>query len=371
MNKVFIKNKKGQAILELAIFGSILISLLGVLVSYGLRYNYQQLETQRAFRKALGSTATSMVPGTPTSVGHMLIEDRHIPNPSDTFGMGAITPLGSSGSVTRSAALHETPDTVNELPVTVYTINDQTFNFKSAGFVEERNVIETAIARYIQVYGETITSWDNTTKSWKYYQNGTKTCLEWGEYDAWTNTTPCLLYSYDTIRYINSNAGELISRESMKRQCRIIIDSEVCEDGCRRSGSKDCDTICSIPIHVPWYCGTGGNGAAPDTDYIEIDPANHYYLFPVIEKLFAFAPGASKATGLQSDSLQEIRKEGTLSKSENLKEIETRDNINLKARTTQSLVWKKLGDTSTNMESQTITTETERKHDRIWKTPWD
>jgi hypothetical protein len=374
MNNVFIKNKKGQSILELAIFGSILISLLGVLVSYGLRYNYQQLETQRAFRKALGSTAMSMEDGVPSSVAHMLIEDRHIPNPSDSFGMGAITPLGASASVTRSAALHETPDTVDELPVSVYTINNQTYSFKNAGFVEESNVDETEIARYIQVYGETITSWNETTDSWRYYLNGNRTCVEFGPPRELLNITLpplCLRYSYDRIRYIDSNAGEMISYEGMKRQCRIIIDSEVCEDGCRRSGGKDCDTICSQPIRVPWYCGTNGNGATPDTDYVEIDPVNHLYLFPVIEKLFAFTPGRSKTTGLQPGSLQEIRKEATLRKSENFNETVTRDTINLKSRTTQSLAWKKYGDTTTNMESQTVTSNTERKRGRIWKTPWD
>ena len=68
MNNVFIKDKKGQAILELAIFGAILIMLLGALINYGLRYNYQQLAMQRAFRKALGTSATSSVANMPVSV---------------------------------------------------------------------------------------------------------------------------------------------------------------------------------------------------------------------------------------------------------------------------------------------------------------
>jgi hypothetical protein len=69
--------------------------------------------------------------------------------------------------------------------------------------------------------------------------------------------------------------------------------------------------------------------------------------------------------------LQEIHKEATLRKKEDTNKIETRDEINLTARTTQTMAWKKYGDTTTSMENMTITTVTERKQGRVWKTPWD
>ncbi|MBU3934115.1 MAG: pilus assembly protein [Candidatus Omnitrophica bacterium] len=116
--------KKGQAILELAVFGSILIMLLGVLVSYGLKYNFQQQVMQEAFRKALGVTAVR-------HSTYVLIKDRHIPDPSNPFGIGAVVPAMSSASVTRDYRLHETADTEDELPRLYLDINGDIRAFKT------------------------------------------------------------------------------------------------------------------------------------------------------------------------------------------------------------------------------------------------
>jgi hypothetical protein len=113
---------KAQSLLEVAIFGSIIIMLLGVLVSYGLRYNFQQQAMQQAFRKSLADAVVQQkslaIPNTMApSISNVIVKDRHIPNPSDTFGVGSVNPfVGSAGSVTINYKLSETPDKESELP---------------------------------------------------------------------------------------------------------------------------------------------------------------------------------------------------------------------------------------------------------------
>ena len=122
--------KKGQAILELAIFGSILIMLLGILINYGLKYNFQQQVMQEAFRKALGVTAVKRS-------SYVLIKDRHIPDPSNPFGIGGLAPVTSSASVTRNYELHKTADSEAELPRMYLEVNGEIDYYKMAGFDSE------------------------------------------------------------------------------------------------------------------------------------------------------------------------------------------------------------------------------------------
>ena len=119
--------KKGQAILELALFGSILIILLGVLINYGMRYNFQQQVMQQAFRKALGLAAARR------SATYVLIKDRHIPDPSNPFGVGSLTPVSSTASVTRNYRLNETADNQDELPAVHFDINGDVRRYIAAG----------------------------------------------------------------------------------------------------------------------------------------------------------------------------------------------------------------------------------------------
>ena len=136
---------KGQAILELAIFGSILIMLLGVLISYGIAYSSRQKIMQEAFRKALASAAVSgpNYSGTPISVSHSLLKDIHIPNPSDPFAVGSVTPVSARATVTRNYALDANAENDNELPQMRINLQGYEYGpFKAAGFRNEYNVSE-------------------------------------------------------------------------------------------------------------------------------------------------------------------------------------------------------------------------------------
>ncbi len=352
--------------MELAIFGSILITLLGVLISYGLRYNYQQLTMQRAFRKSLQAAAASMEPGTPTATSITLIEDHHIPDPANQFGVGSMVPFSGSGSVTRSAAMQMTPDNVAELSATVYNINGEILTFRNGEFREAFNVDANAMIRYLEIYG-TMQAWNTTLKGglgdWAYWEDGTKTCIEEGETDPWTNTTPCLLWSYNRIRYIDDVAGEIMSEESAKRQCRRIIDSQVCEHECRRSGGSTCENTCAQQIEIPWYCGN---------DYEEIDADNHIYIFPFLDTMFAFSKEINKNMGLQvTGNLQEDSTVASSIKTEDEHRAQNLDDVQMNTHSERKIVTKTYGDTTTNTNIGTVASDTQRRQNYIWRTPWD
>ncbi|MBI2495483.1 MAG: hypothetical protein HYY59_02095 [Candidatus Omnitrophica bacterium] len=101
---------RGQALVELAVFGSVLLLLLGVLLNYGLNAEYNQQAMMEAFRRAL-----SLAPG-PGKSSVTVIRDRYIPNPSNPFALGSVYPVAVSARVTKDPRMHETADTVEELP---------------------------------------------------------------------------------------------------------------------------------------------------------------------------------------------------------------------------------------------------------------
>jgi hypothetical protein len=81
---------KGQSLVEVAVFGSLLLMVLGLLLSSGLEYNYKQEVKMEAFRRAMQMASASNVPKTHTV---QEIKDVHFPDPSDIFA------LGSRGSI--------------------------------------------------------------------------------------------------------------------------------------------------------------------------------------------------------------------------------------------------------------------------------
>ena len=89
--------------------------------------------------------------------------------------------------------------------------------------------------------------------------------------------------------------------------------------------------------------------------------------------MFAFAKGENKdkVMGLQEGYLQEDSSGATLRETNSPARAETRDRITLDTRSERTMVSRTYGDTSTNSNTQTIATNTRRRQDRIWRTPWD
>lgn len=93
----------GQSLAELAIFASIFLFVLSVLVQYGLRMNYQQESDMVVFRKALSEAVTLAVRGQASQV--VTVEDKDFPDVVDTSGMSYRHPIVSNAGVTWSTDL--------------------------------------------------------------------------------------------------------------------------------------------------------------------------------------------------------------------------------------------------------------------------
>ncbi len=119
-------NKKAQSLTELATFGSILLLVLSFLISYGIRYNYQQDMQMAAFRRALSEAYNG--PGRPdASASVVMVEDKHIPDPRDMFGAGSVVSMQAGAEVTWGNTTQDQYDVGNEslLPRVKYLFNDK------------------------------------------------------------------------------------------------------------------------------------------------------------------------------------------------------------------------------------------------------
>ncbi len=146
-----LKCEKAQALLEVAILGSILIVLLGILISYGLRFNFQQRLMQQAFRKALSSANTNSLG---QSGAFIILRDMHIPSPANPFGVGSVAPvMSAAGGISRSPDLMQYATTEDELPRINLDLYGAKLNFTVAGFRYENGVSEDDVVKYEQIYG--------------------------------------------------------------------------------------------------------------------------------------------------------------------------------------------------------------------------
>ncbi|MDD5595367.1 MAG: hypothetical protein PHY94_03870, partial [Candidatus Omnitrophica bacterium] len=95
-------NKRGQAAAEMAIFGSIVIFVLSVLIAYIQKLNDQQLSKMESFRQALQKANTyqgneSESPG--ASVEYFLAQNRRHADLAGGFGKGVTESVNSDASV--------------------------------------------------------------------------------------------------------------------------------------------------------------------------------------------------------------------------------------------------------------------------------
>ncbi|MFH0762489.1 MAG: hypothetical protein V1925_01195, partial [Candidatus Omnitrophota bacterium] len=280
-----------------------------------LRYGFQQQAMQQAFRKALKSAAEAEQDGKPSSVTHVIVNDKHIPSPSNPFGHGSIIPVSASASVVRNYHMQDNvPETYEELPQITINIQGQEASFKTAGFRDEFDVAEDTLKKYNEVYG-----------SFNIDETGEGACLE-DEIDEMTGDTTCINQAKN-IRIIDSCAGEILDYSAAARQCRQIIDKEVCEKECERgkfpcSGTDcddeddedDCNDICSYTMNVPSYCETAECGLNAECN----KGIEYKYTFVKLNELFKFAADFDKPKnmGLQQDYTQETTTENTLKKRE-------------------------------------------------------
>lgn len=304
------QKKAGQSILEIAIFGSILLAIIGALLQYGLKYNYQQRAMMRAFRRSLAATG-DYDRGNQGSVTY--IQDRHVPNASNSQGgVGSVLPFMSGGGVLRNYQLINTPDSNSELPQTYIYVNDDAnpYRFDAARFAYA-DATEAQYKKYCEVYGDLYVKNASTNEPPDY------TCHDFDSYGN-PNCPP----GYDDpqrLRMMDSCKGDLLSYDGCKRQCRMITVPSFCERECERGkrpgDNKNCSQICSETIQTPSYCSQ-------------------------LENIFSFALNANKPPqmGIQPDSSQRTSISGTLRKSESGGTITTRDSLSWSSTVDRTMV---------------------------------
>ncbi len=136
----------GQAAIELAIFGSLILLALGVFVRYGLNANYSQKLKMDAYGKAraeMNSDAESTI--------YVVLRDKPMPDPSAPFGVASRDSVFfASESVGRLKGVFDTPEypstdghpstdkaalfTDPQLPRIIYDINGTIYKFTTAAF---------------------------------------------------------------------------------------------------------------------------------------------------------------------------------------------------------------------------------------------
>ena len=256
------KRNKAQALLELSIFGSIMLMLLGVLINYALRYNAQQRIEQKAFRKALNESyqvkasipyfdlilgnhlgITDFVHSQGTS-SYTVVEDVHIPDPGNPWGVGQVIPVSASASIPRNERFDTTAEWPSELPVSVFEINGNVKRYKTAGMRLEPLILNEPFAR--NVYGTVFGMSDVIEK----YTLGLGPCL------------------------VTDNAdGQIVDYNYAYRQCRMIYDPlAYTAERIKELGPETIDTwskggdaaiaqtlgmIWTPSVFIPQYCRDG------------------------------------------------------------------------------------------------------------------
>lgn len=100
------KNNSGQAVTELALFGSVLLFTIGVFVSYGMRANYQQSLQMRVFRQAEEMAKGAASSNGPMSATYMSLQDKPMPDVSQPLTMTQTQPFQAGASVTWNHELY-------------------------------------------------------------------------------------------------------------------------------------------------------------------------------------------------------------------------------------------------------------------------
>jgi hypothetical protein len=130
-------NKKAQTLVELAVFGSLLLVVLAYFVNWGLSLNYQQELNMRAQRMAFAQAYYPPSPTTHGSAQVILAEDHHIPNPQTIVGRGNYTTVAGSGDATWGNSMYPDKNHVFSMAADVerinFDINGQKSDYSTGG----------------------------------------------------------------------------------------------------------------------------------------------------------------------------------------------------------------------------------------------
>jgi len=343
--------ERGQAMIELAVFGSFFLLLLGALLSYGLKYNYQQRAQQTAFRRAL-KIASDQERGSGSA---MIMEDRSIPDPMSLFGVGSAQTVTASASVQRDYEMNNPVDDAEALQgsiMDIQTKRDEATGaqewmrrtYRISGFRVENDVPEDNIEKYQVVYGNISakkgSDWVNTSDpdAEKYCMEGHS--VEYTDPETGYTEIICNKEAYAAIRIIDSCSGEIVDFDTCYTQSRMLVDTEFCTRKCGMAkipGSEtDCNAVCNRltnPPHQPssavgydykkYYDSMGGAWYAADWSKV-----GGNYVFPHLNTMFGFATSnVIKTMGIQGGIVQNTTREESIQREERPSYIRTQDEV--------------------------------------------
>jgi hypothetical protein len=265
-----------------------------VLISYGLRYNFQQRIIQQTFRKAMAKAVQGTAEGKPTQVSYVAIRDEYVPDPSNPFAVGSVMPVMSSASVTSSYRLQDAPVTPEELPQLVIDVNGQQSNLTVARY---RTVWggDDAFKKYVEIYGAGSVRKDEQSGS---------------------------LIKLPLIIILDPLLGDIVDYDTAKRICDMLT---IAKDD--DSSTADCYHECQKTRLTAHNC--------PDREYGSICatpiPATDIPIMcSKLNDIFMVDPKTKRPTrtlGLQQDYRQETSALNTLTKREDRTGISTTDNL--------------------------------------------
>lgn len=382
--------------MELAIFGSLFLMVLGVMVNYGLNADVTQRATMKSFREVLWSAGEAIGTNKPKTVSSLVVQDTHIPNPASPFGIGSVIPLSvQTTGFTRNYRMFGRPVTVEELPVTRIDIKDSTCpgsrlsprgssppcTYLLAGFRNE-TIPASSLERYYQVYGRlSVCDRADTGDAEKDCCNGQGCgdagCVageEVGQVDSNGNVARVCPpeFKLRNVRIIDPCEGEIISKEGCVRQARMIRDSMVCEALCNKGkppgDNTNCRDVCGEDktMNFPWYAKDQFPGTSEDPA-THGPGGSHKWTFGALELFFL---GGQKL-GLQQGYVKETTMVNRLDKSESERAISTTASIDWTDRTTRTIQSRRYGG-GAHREVKDITAERRRDAgpNPTWSVNW-
>lgn len=371
--------ESAQAIVELSIFGAIFLMVLAALISYGLKYNYIQRAEMQTFRTAMKIAADP----DHGSASYMMIQDRHIPDPVESFGIGSVLPVVTSASVTRTNQMDSMAERASSLPSVVYDIQSvredgvaSTPNrliLLNSGWRQEFNIPEgtaegsensNRLFKYAMLYGTILGQkgggWEPVNPTGEYDKSKyrpDRTCMP-GHYicsdpdpDSGQSICDCDQYSINVIRIVDPCVGNMTDYTTCYEISRKIVDTDYCTMDCRRTcpfaknPSKchtDCANYCAAEMRPPnqktrgrksYDINLGGAWYADDWKY-----EKGAYVFPVLDKLFEKASSSVKALGMQTDIDTKTVRDTSFRRTENSESIETTEMATWSDETTRTFI---------------------------------
>lgn len=131
-------NKKGQAVAEMAIFGTLILLIFGVLLSFIQQLNDRQYTQMEAFRRALAkanSYTSDAEDGSGASVQYTLAQNRHQINLAGGYRQGSnVTQIGSANVYW---AIPKSAKGSSAESLLVFRINEDEGQFKYNDFIPE------------------------------------------------------------------------------------------------------------------------------------------------------------------------------------------------------------------------------------------